>query len=67
MVQLTDVVGRRLFDQAVSGGAAAAAAGGRAKNKGKAGESFPTLSGEDALALRRSRREKGRKRTLERL
>lgn len=64
MVGLTDVLGRLLFEQAVSG---AGKAKGKGIGKGKAGQaaSYPTLSSEDALALKRSVREGKRKRSLE--
>lgn len=64
MVGLTDVLGRVLFEQAISGEAKAK---GKGKAKGKAGQaaSYPTLSSEDAMALKRSVREGKRRRSLE--
>lgn len=59
VLYLTDSLGNQLFENAVSG------EGGKAKGKGKGPESYPTLSVEDELALRRSRREGGRKKRLE--
>lgn len=56
VVHLTDVLGQRLFVQAISGAG---------QGKGKGGESYPTLSSEDELTLKRSVREGKRKRTLE--
>ncbi|KAF3766878.1 hypothetical protein M406DRAFT_41396 [Cryphonectria parasitica EP155] len=63
VVRLTDVLGRRLFEQAVTGDGK----GKKSKGKGKAGEgaSYPTLSSEDATALRRSVKEGKRRRSLE--
>lgn len=60
VVALTDGLGGRLFVQAVSSATQA-----KGKGKGKAGDSYPTLSGEDEIALKKSRREGGRKRSLE--
>lgn len=58
VVGLTDVLGRRLFVQAVSGE-------GRGRGKAGEGPSFPTLSTEDATALSKSVKEGKRRRRLE--
>lgn len=62
VVRLTDMLGRRLFDEAMQVGPAA-----KGKGKGKSGQAvgYPTLSSEDAMALKRSVREGKRRRTLE--
>lgn len=62
VVHLTDVLGQRLFVQAVSG---AGQSKGKLGKGGKGAESYPTLSSEDELTLRRNVREGRRKRTLE--
>lgn len=59
VVRLTDVLGRKLFEEAVSG------AEGKGKGKSKEKASYPTLSSEDALVLKRTVREQRRRRGLE--
>ncbi|KAG6355733.1 hypothetical protein INS49_003697 [Diaporthe citri] len=59
VVRLTDLLGRKLFEEAVSG------AEGKGKGKGKEKASYPTLSSEDALVLKRTVREQRRRRGLE--
>lgn len=62
VVRLTDVLGRRLFDQAIG------AEKSNKKKKGAKGSQavgFPTLSSEDAMALERSVRDGKRRRSLE--
>lgn len=59
VVHLTDVLGQRLFVQALSGM-------GQGKSKGSKGaESYPMLSSEDEATLRKNVKEGRRKRTLE--
>lgn len=59
VVHLTDVLGQRLFVQAISGT-------GQGKGKGaKGSESYPTLSSEDEATLKKTVRDGRRKRTLE--
>lgn len=58
VVRLTDRLGQRLFDEAVK-------AGTTAKSKGGQAGGFPTLSSEDAMALKKSVREGKRRRTLD--
>lgn len=62
VVRLADTLGRRLFEEAIQGGSAA-----KGKGKGKGGQAvgFPTLSSEDAMALKKSVSEGKRRRTLE--
>lgn len=55
VVRLTDMLGRKLFEEALSG----------ANEKGKERVSYPTLSSEDALALNRNVKEQRRRRSLE--
>ncbi|ROW00473.1 hypothetical protein VPNG_07960 [Cytospora leucostoma] len=55
VVRLTDMLGRKLFDEALSG----------ANEKGKERASYPTLSSEDALALNKNVKEQRRRRSLE--
>lgn len=59
VVRLTDLLGRKLFEEAVSG------AEGKGKGKSKEKASYPTLSNEDALVLKRTVREQRRRRGLE--
>lgn len=59
VVRLTDLLGRKLFQEAVSG------AEGKGKGKSKEKASYPTLSNEDALVLKRTVREQRRRRGLE--
>ncbi|KAK2614739.1 hypothetical protein N8I77_001544 [Diaporthe amygdali] len=61
VVRLTDLLGRKLFEGAVSG----AEGKGKGKGKGKEKASYPTLSSEDALVLKRTVREQRRRRSLE--
>lgn len=61
VVRLTDMLGRKLFEEAVSG----AKERGKGKGKGKEKASYPTLSSEDALALSKNVREHQRRRSLE--
>lgn len=74
VVRLTDVLGRRLFVQAISGGdlKTKAKAKGRGRGVNEVGDdtvgaatSYATLSSEDAMALKRSVREGKRRRSLE--
>lgn len=75
VVRLTDVLGRRLFAQAVSGVEVKAKAKAKAKGKGKGDDgvehgttgaaTYATLNSEDAMALKRSVREGKRRRSLE--
>lgn len=58
VVRLTDMLGRRLFDEAMNLGK------NKASAKGKE-VAYPTLSSEDAMALKRSVREGKRRRSLE--
>ncbi|KUI63479.1 Glycerol-3-phosphate acyltransferase [Cytospora mali] len=57
VVKLADVLGRKLFEGAVSGT--------KDKGKGKEKASYPTLSSEDALVLKRNVRERRRRMSLE--
>ena len=59
VVRLTDMLGKKLFEEAISG------AKEKGKGKGKEKASYPTLNSEDALALKRSVKERRRRRSLE--
>lgn len=63
VVRLTDVLGRRLFDEALNTDTK-----GKGKSRVKGGQtaSYPTLNSEDAMALKRSVKEGKRRRSLER-
>lgn len=59
VVRLTDMLGRKLFEEAVSG------AKEKGKGKGKERASYPRLSSEDEVVLKRSVEERRRRMSLE--
>lgn len=66
VTRLTDMLGRKLFEQALGGAAAAPGGQGPAGGGGAgAGLTYPTLNSEDALALARSMKAGKRRRALE--
>ncbi|ROV93153.1 hypothetical protein VMCG_08733 [Cytospora schulzeri] len=63
VVRLTDMLGRKLFEEAVSG--AKERGKGKGKGKGKEKASYPRLSSEDEVVLKKNVKERRRRMSLE--